>query len=315
MLNEKNTQNEELVEEATKSDGVQMLIDKNSSTQARMPMLEVIFERLVRLLSTSYRSFTAFTVDVEIESNTTMRFGDYIDNLPNPSLITVAKAIEWNSFISLTIDNSLTYALIDILFGGRKLPPLLKVEGRPYTSIEQSILQSISEVFLNDLSVSFEPISPVTFHLDRVESNPKFATIARPEDVIIVLKLKVRMEARIGYIELVLPYSSLDPVKKILQRSFFGDRTSRDPSWASHMESELANTIVDLSVYLNGITTTIKNIANLKVGNTIILDKDPDDDIFVTIDKLKISTGKLGKMDGNVAIKLSDSINLDKYKN
>lgn len=315
MLNEKDAQTEELVEQATSSDGIKMLIDKNSSTQARMPMLEVIFERLVRLLSTSYRSFTAFTVDVEIESNDTMRFGDYIDNLPNPSLITVAKAIEWNSFISLTIDNSLTYALIDILFGGRKLPPLLKVEGRPYTSIEQSILQSISEVFLNDLSVSFEPISPVTFHLDRVESNPKFATIARPEDVIIVLKLKVRMEARVGYIELILPYSSLDPVKKILQRSFFGDRTSRDPSWASHMESELANTVVDLSVYLNGITTTIKNIANLKVGNTIILDKDPDDDIFVTIDKLKISTGKLGKMDGNVAIKLSDSINLDKYKN
>ncbi len=315
MSNEEGVEVQEDLAERVDAKGIRMLIDKNSSIQPRMPMLEVIFEKLVRLLSNSYRSFTAFTVEVEIESNETMKFGDYIDNLPNPSLITIARAIEWSNFISITIDNALTYALIDILFGGRKLHSSLKVEGRPYTSIEQSILQSFSEVFLNDLSVSFEPISPVTFHLDRVESNPKFATIARPEDVIILLKLKVKMESRAGYIELVLPYSSLDPIKKILQKSFFGDRTSLDPNWTAHMEAELSNATVNLSVYLNGITSTIKNIANLKVGNTIILDKDPDDDIFLTIDRLKIATGKLGKIDGNVAIKLSDSVNLDKHKN
>jgi flagellar motor switch protein FliM len=253
-------------------------------------------------------------VDVEIESNQNMRFGEYIETLPNPTLISIVKAVEWNSFIILRVDESLTYGLIDILFGGRKVEPNLKVEGRMHTSIEQSIVQSIADVFLNELSAAFDPISPITFNLERIESNPKFATIARPEDIAIVLRLKMKMESRSGYIDLVIPHSSLDPIKKILQKSFLGDRISKDQSWQSHMHTEIANSTVTLSVYLNGITSTIKSIANLKVGDTIILDKEPDEDIFITIGKLKITSGKIGKMGDNVAIKLSDEINLNKYK-
>jgi flagellar motor switch protein FliM len=294
--------------------GVQMLIDRAGSSQSKMPMMEIIFDRLISLVSSSYRSFTSFTVDVEIESNQTMRFGEYVEALPNPTLISIVKAVEWNSFIILRVDQPLTYGLIDILFGGRKAEPNLQVEGRLYTSIEQSIVHSIADVFLNELSTAFDPISPITFNLERIESNPRFATIARPEDTAIILRLKMKMESRNGYIDLVIPHSSLDPVKKILQKSFLGDRASKDQSWQSHMHTEIANASVTLSVYLNGITSTIKNIANLKVGDTIILDKEPDEDIFITIDKLKISSGKIGKIGDNVAIKISDEINLNKYK-
>lgn len=294
--------------------GIEFLLNRNVTSTTRLPMLEVVFDRFVRVLSNSYRGFTSFTVDVELEKQETMRFGDYIDSLPIPTMIAVIKAVEWDNYALVTVDSPLTYSLVDILFGGRKLDPSLKVEGRPYTSIEQSIVQSITEIFINDLSSAFEQVTPVTLVLDRLESNPKFATVSRLEDIVIIARIKVKMENRGGEIDLVLPYSTIEPVKKILQRSFISERSSKDPAWSRHMEEELKNTKLQLSVVLNGVTSTIKNMASLKVGDTIVLDKEPTDDIYLTINKMKVSAGKLGKVANNVALKLSEGVDLKKFK-
>lgn len=300
-------------EEAPKT-GINILLDKHIASAARLPMLEVIFDRFVRMVSNSFRVFTSFTVDVEIEHNTIGRFGDYIDALPIPSMIAVFKALELDNFGLVVVDSHLTYSLIDILFGGRKVDPMLKVDGRPYTSIEQGIVDNIVELFLADLSTSFEPVVPITFQFDRIESNPKFATIVRPEDVVIILKLSVKMENRFGKIDLLIPFSTMEPIKKILSKSFLGKQGSKDPVWTQHIENEVYQSKVCLEVLLNGITSNLKSVASMKVGNTIILDKSPDDELSVCIEKVKISSGKLGKVDDNVALMLSDKINVKKFQ-
>jgi flagellar motor switch protein FliM len=229
-------------------------------------------------------------------------------------MIAVVKAIEWDNFGLIIIDNSLSYSIVDILFGGRKVAPTLKVEGRPYTSIEQSMVQSIIELLLNDLSSSFEPVSPVTFQLERMETNPRFATIARPEDVALLLSLQVEMESRSGTIELLLPFSTIEPVKKLLAKSFIGERGSKDPTWANHLEEEIFQTKVTIDAAINGKTATIKDVVSLNVGDTIVLDKFANDDIYLRIDGIKISSGKLGKFDDKVAVQLTDDINLERFK-
>ena len=69
------------------------------------------------------------------------------------------------------------------------------------------------EVVLHDLSAAFEPLSPVTFVYYRLETNPRFATIARPANAAILIRLRVDMEDRGGRIELLLPYATLEPVR------------------------------------------------------------------------------------------------------
>jgi flagellar motor switch protein FliM len=304
---------DEILEQHTDS-GVKNLVMRNSESKNRLPMLEVIFDRLIRLLSGSYRVFTSYTVDVEIESQHTITFNDFISKLPTPSMIGVVRAIEWDNLLLLTVDSALTYALIDILFGGRKSEGALKVEGRAYTTIEQGIVQTVAELLLNDLSISFEPVTPITFQLDRLESNPKFAVISRPDDMVHLLRLSIKMESRSGIIELAIPYSTIEPVKKILQRSFLGERGSRDPAWTKQIHNEISAANVEIEARLNGVTSTVKNLMSLKVGHTIILDKEPDDDILVLTGGMQVSSGKIGKVDSRVAIKLSEPLNLRHYK-
>lgn len=293
--------------------GISVLLDKNLSSMTRLPILEVILDGFNRMFSNSLRGYLSYTADVEIESVKSIRFGEYIDSLPVPTMIAPFKALEWDNYGLLVLDTLFIYSIIDILFGGRKITPSLKVDGRPFTSIERGIVQVVSEMFLSDLSSAFEAVTPVNFQVDRLESNPKFASISRPEDVVVCAKLSVRMESRQGRIDLVLPYATIEPVKKILVKSFIGEKGARDPVWIRHMEDEIVSCPVEIEAIMNGITITMKSINELVVGNTIVLEREPEDDIYLSINDTKITTGKLGKVGDNVAIMLSQHINLEKF--
>jgi len=91
----------------------------------------------------------------------------------------VFKAEEWENFGLATVDSSLIYSIIDVLLGGRRGSSVLRVEGRPYTTIETNLVKRLIEVVLADAEQAFRPLSPVTFSIDRLETNPSAdATVA-----------------------------------------------------------------------------------------------------------------------------------------
>ena len=109
----------------------------------------------------------------------------------------------------MTIDSSLAFSLVDILFGGKKNKMPDDMDARAPTEIEQALVKQISDILLSDLSTAFDVISPVTFSHDRMETNPTFATISRPGDAVMLLQLKVDLESRGGKIDILIPYATL----------------------------------------------------------------------------------------------------------
>ena len=88
--------------------------------------------------------------------------------------------------------------------------------------------------------------APVTFRFDRLEINPRFATISRPSNAAIVARLRIDMEDRGGRLELLLPYATLEPVRELLLQMFMGEKFGRDSIWETHLAEELWHTEVEL---------------------------------------------------------------------
>ena len=160
--------------------GIRAIVNSALVSYERLPMLEVVFDRLVRLMSTSLRNFTSDNVEVSLDTITSIRFGDYLNSIPLPAVLSVIRATEWDNYGVITVDSALVYSIVDVLLGGRRGTALMRIEGRPYTTIERNLVERMVAVVLEDLSAAFEPLSPVTFSYDRLETNPRFATIARP---------------------------------------------------------------------------------------------------------------------------------------
>ncbi len=59
--------------------GIRAIVDSGTVSYERLPMLEIIFERMVRHLSTSLRNFFNDNVEVTLDAIRSVRFGDYVN--------------------------------------------------------------------------------------------------------------------------------------------------------------------------------------------------------------------------------------------
>lgn len=251
--------------------GMERLINSGLVSYERLPMLEVVFDRLVRILSTSLRNFTNDNVEISIEAIVAMRFGDYLSAIPMPAMLAVFKAEEWDNYGIITIDAALIYSIVDVLLGGRQGTAPMRVEGRPYTSIERNLIERLLHLVLADFAASFAPLSPVTFRFERLETNPRFATISRLSNAAMIARLRVDMDDRGGRIEILLPYATLEPIREVLLQQFMGEKFGRDSIWESHLAEQLWNTEISLEAVLDEQVMNLSDILALQPGASLPL--------------------------------------------
>ena len=288
--------------------GIQAIVDSAMVSYERLPMLEIVFDRLLRMMSTSLRNLTSDNVEVSLDSITSIRFGDYLETIPMPAMISVFKAEEWDNYGLMITDSALIYSIVDVLLGGRRGTAAMRIEGRPYTTIERNLVERMVTVILSDLSAAFDPISPVTFRFDRLETNPRFATIARPANAAVLARLRIDMEDRGGRVELLLPYATLEPVRELLLQMFMGEKFGRDSIWETHLANELWSTDVELDAVLDQIVLSLNDVMNWRPGSQILLNAVPSSPINLRCGEIPLFMGGMGQKNGNMAIKIDKKL-------
>ena len=297
----------------TEQSGVHAIVNSALVSYERLPMLEVVFDRLVRMMSTSLRNLTSDNVEVSLDSIRSVRFGDYLNSIPLPAMLSVFKAEEWDNYGIMTIDSSLIYSIVDVLLGGRRGTTAMRIEGRPYTTIERNLVSRMVHVVLQDLSAAFDPLSPVHFRYDRLETNPRFATIARPANAAILTELRVDMEDRGGKLELLLPYATLEPVRELLLQMFMGEKFGRDSIWEGHLASELWQTDVEIQAVLDQVSLPLREVLNLQVGSHIPLNATPQSHVKMHCGSIPMFDGSMGRKGRNIAIRVERRISPGDY--
>jgi flagellar motor switch protein FliM len=284
--------------------GMQKIISAGLVSYERLPMLEIVFDRLVRIMSTSLRNFTNDNVEVVIDDILSLRFGDYLNSIPLPAMLAVFKAEEWDNYGLMVIDSAMIYSIVDVLLGGRRGTAALRVEGRPYTTIERTLVERLIRVVLADLSASFGPLCRVTFRYDRLEVNPRFATISWLSNAVVLARLRVDMEDRGGRMELLLPYVTLEPVRELMLQQFMGEKFGRDPIWETHLTEELWNADVELDVVLDEQVMRLADVMSLRPGSRIALSAAPGTAVQLRCGAIPLFEAKVGRRKNRVAVRI-----------
>jgi len=288
--------------------GIRAIIDSAMVSYERLPMLEIVFDRLVRLLTTSLRNFTSDNVEVSLDRITSVRFGDYLNSIPLPAILAVFKAEEWDNFGLTTVNSSLVYSIIDVLLGGRRGQNAVRVEGRPYTMIETNLVKRLVELVLADAEQAFKPLSPVKFNIDRLETNPRFAAISRPANAAILVRLRIDMEDRGGNVELLLPYATIEPIRAVLLQMFMGEKFGRDPIWEDHLANEIGQAQIAVDAVLYEERLPLRKMMQLSVGDTLPLEIKSDALVTVRCGEVVLTEGRMGKVNGRVAVRVSKAL-------
>jgi flagellar motor switch protein FliM len=285
--------------------GIRAIIDSAMVSYERLPMLEIVFDRLVRLLTTSLRNFTSDNVEVSLDRITSVRFGDYLNSIPLPAILAVFKAEEWDNFGLFTVNSTLIYSIIDVLLGGRRGQTAIRIEGRPYTTIETNLVKRMIEVIMADAELAFKPLSPVKFNIDRLETNPRFAAITRPANAAILVRLRIDMEDRGGTAELLLPYATIEPIRGVLLQMFMGEKFGRDPIWEGHLATEIGQAEIAVDAVLYEAKLPLRQMMTLEIGDTLTLELKPDALVTVRCGDVTLTEGRMGRVGDRIAVRVA----------
>src|SRR3546814_12022110 len=75
-----------------------------------------------------------------------------------------------------------------------------------------------------------------------METNAEFAAICRESNATIAVTLQVNFERISGGITILLPYATIEPIRKLLLQMFMGEKFGRDPVWETHLKGEIKRT-------------------------------------------------------------------------
>ncbi|MCH9844440.1 MAG: flagellar motor switch protein FliM [Alphaproteobacteria bacterium] len=289
--------------EGEEKSGLHLLLESSKVGFQRLPGLEATYERFVRLASSSLRHFSAENVEINFDNLNPTRFGAYLNSVALPAMVAIFKAEEWEGFGLINVSSQLIYSVMDVLLGGRRSSQV-RVEGRAYSVIEINIIERLISVILENLAIAFGPFSAVNFHYERMETNPRFASVALPTNATTVARFHVDIEDRTGSFEIVIPYSTLEPIRPQLSQLFMGENFGDDTNWSRHFTNVLKYSNVEIEAVLHERNFSMNDIMTWGIGSVIDFDVPADQLVTIRSGKTKIYRGMMGEKDGHVAVKL-----------
>ena len=112
------------------------------------------------------------------------------------------------------------------------------------------------------------------------------------------------MEDRGGRVELLLPYATLEPIRKLLLQQFMGEKFGRDNIWEGHLATELWTTQMEVRAVLDEQQISLKEVLDLQVGQTIMLNATPDSLIELRAGTIPLTRGRMGRRNHHIAVRV-----------
>lgn len=283
------------------------LTSQDRVIRGRMPTLDIIYERFIRLFRMSLSNSLRKIASISIISTDLLKFGEFVNTLPIPSCMAILRLEALRGPALLVFESKLAYALVDSYFGGTDRP-YTKIEGKEFTRIELSIMRKVMDLAIKDLEDAWAPVHKVDASFMRVEVNPQFVGVVPPSDVIISTTFEVELENASGTIALVIPYSTIEPIKQKLNSSFQAEADRVDKKWVEMMEEHIRATQANVRVDLGATDITVGDLVNMNIGDIIPLSSDADGELDLLIEGTPKFKCFFGVSRGNRAIQVTKMI-------
>jgi flagellar motor switch protein FliM len=287
--------------------GLKALINSALVTHRRLPMLEVVFDRTARLMSTSLRQLTNENVEVTLDNVTSTRFGDFVQAQSGAGVIGVMRSAGLDGYALVAADGALAHCVVDLLLGGRRAAA--GMDERALTTIELGLAGRMLSMLVEDFDEAFAPVKPAEFSLERIETTPRFAAIAQDASVCALAKFKVRIDDFSAKAQVLLPHAMIEPVKDLLSRDFIGESRATDAAWKRGLGAGVTAAAIDIHAVLADRLMTIGEIGALKAGDTLTFAAGADPSIELRSGAAPVAKGRVGRLGEVVAVKLSSGVN------
>ncbi len=269
--------------------------------------LEIIFEHYSRLISTNLPVYLRKNVQVSVANSETVTFSEFSNALSNPVILAVVNFSPLNGTIILDMATSLGYAMIDRMLGGSGAP---LGKSRDFSEIERNILQKILNMMTEALREPWKNVVEIAPMLSRIETNPQFAQIIAPNDMIAIVTLNMKIGDVEGLVNICLPFFTLEDIMDKLNTKYWFStmQENHDERYEEFIETLIRRADVPVKAVLGKSTISVSDFVNLQVGDCIRLNTRVDKDMEIYVGNIKKFTALPGANKESYAVRITSVI-------
>ncbi len=269
--------------------------------------LEIIYEHYGRLLSTNLPLYLRKNVQISVVSSETVVFSEFSNALSNPVILGIVNFSPLQGSIIIELAPNLGFSMIDRMLGGQGIPI---EKGREFSEIEMAILEKIITLCMQLMKEPWKNVIDINPFLDRIETNPQFAQIISPNDMIAIVTLNVKIGDVEGFMNICLPYFTVETVMDKLNTKFWFStmKESNDEDYSQYVENMIRRVKVPVKAVLGKSAITVNDFANLQCGDIIKMDTGPESELSVFVGNMKKFTAMPGKTGEKYAVRVTSVI-------
>lgn len=272
--------------------------------RGRMPTLEMINDRFVRLNRVSLYNLLHRAPEISVGPVQIKKFGEFIHTLQVPSSLNLVRFNPLRGTALVVLDPKLVFSIVDNFFGGNGRHT--KVEGREFTATEQRIIQLVLRSVFTDLREAWSHVADLQPEYLQSEINPHFANIVSPSEIVVVTSFQIDLEGGGGNIYITMPYAMIEPLREVLDAGVASDRMERDERWLQSLREEIDDAELAVTTLVGRTTLSLGELLNLKPGD--VLPCDFTGRVILFAEDVPVFHGTLGTSRGHQAVKIEESI-------
>ncbi len=269
--------------------------------------LEIIFEHYSRLISTNLPVYLRKNVQIAVASSETVTFNEFTNALSNPVILGIINFAPLNGTIIMDLATNLGYAMLDRMLGGSGVP---LEKSREFSEIEMSIIEKILVMFTQLLREPWKNVIDISPVLQRLETNPQFAQVISPNDMIAIVTLNMKIGDVEGFMNVCLPFFTLEDVMDKLNTKYWFStmQENHDENYEAYIESLIRKADIPIRAVLSKSMISVNDFMNLQVGDCIRLGSRVDDDMNIYVGNIKKFTALPGAEKGSYAVRITSVI-------
>lgn len=288
------------------------LTSQNRIIRGRMPTLDIIHDRFSRNFRISLSNSLRKIIDISMESTSLTKFGEFLNSLPIPSCLNLLKFNPLHGIGLLIFEAKLLFSFANLFFGGTELGKV-KIEGREFSPIELQLVKRLVAMMVVDLQKAWKPVFPLDIQFLRTEINPQFVGVVPPTDVVVAVTFEVELEKSRGKIFLMMPYSTLEPLRERLSSSLHSEQLEVDKSWQKRIIANLADAKIESNVILGKNEISVEDLLKLKVGDVVEFNNEFSEDLPVLIQGIPKMLGTPVVSHNKYAMKINKFLKVNKF--
>jgi flagellar motor switch protein FliM len=232
--------------------------------------IHLLHENFGRSLASSLSAYLRAYVAVNLVSVEQLSFMEFTRCLPSPTSMIVLGMKPFDGNAVLEINPSLVFPILEMLLGGSgKVTTIIT---REITEIEQSIMEGLLRIILQDLRTCWHAVTALDFSIESHETEPQLLQILAPNEAVVAISLEVRIGETAGMMNLGIPSIMIKMLRQKFDQQWSIRKTQATPDEHARVLRLIRPATVHLDARLRGPTVSASMLLDLAAGDVLAFD-------------------------------------------